>query len=67
MFNNHGLFCLVSFWLPVLDLVLYQLATRDLHLWKNDLGSYDGRFVQVQVRGKLKVLGIGPGLQLRNA
>lgn len=66
MLNNHGLFCLVSFWLPVLGLVLYQLATRDLPLWKNELGSYDARFTQVQVRGKLKVLGIGPGLELQD-
>lgn len=67
MLNNHGLFCLVSFWLLVLGLVLYQLATRDLHLWTNELGSYDARFTQVQVRGKLKVLGIGPGLELQDA
>ena len=67
MLNNYGLFCLVSFWLPVLGLVLYQLATRDLHLWKNELGSYDARFTQVQLRGKLKVLGIGPGLELQDA
>ena len=67
MLNNYGLFCLVSFWLPVLGLVLYHLATRDLHLWKNELGSYDARFTQVQVRGKLKVLGIGPGLELQDA
>ena len=67
MLNNYGLFCLVSFLLPVLGLVLYQLATRDLHLWKNGLGSYDARFTQVQVRGKLKVLGIRPGLELQDA
>ena len=33
----------------------------------NVLGSYDARFMQVQVLGKLKVLRIGPGLELQNA